>query len=299
MGICTEILNLKTYKYNYSYVRSSLVSSKKNEYVYFQLNYRIDDNNIKIYFAETGYINSITCDLIPSNIKIGNIYIIDVTCPDKDLVNESLPQYTYYRFHFHLYNKDYTSYIEQSILCSVKKFGGYCQILNYFVSSDYDISDIDFSRLVSSEEYFDTVEPYEYVNVGRNLRFSDFIDLLYQSENKAYMECYYSNRYGEYAHIYSETLTFKTYNLVFAQILSKTLHIPHKVSDGVYEITAQHVEDTEYSGGMSSGIEEQGTFNVTSKGEFKKDLISKIINQTYKNFPSELDIICQMIKKSD
>ena len=131
--------------------------------------------------------------------------------------------------------------------------------------------------------------------ISANLQFTNFIEFINSAENRAYSSTKYSFRRGEYAHDYWETLAFRTDNPAFAEIVGSILHCHITEKDNNYCIEYEFKEDTDYNGGLSVMVEKEGTEQIQPRGDFKKETITKLINESCRVFPSELYMICKLI----
>lgn len=303
MSRCIEYINKSTYSYRYTYSISSSSFKKSEDYIYFQLNRRCENRAKSSYinYAEVGSIDVESLSLHPGFVRLGHVHLHEVICSKQYKVNFDRPENTVYDFDFSLYNSDYTDKINIVLQMTVHELAGCCQILENYVKLGYDIHAIDFSLLHNrfhKDERWD-IQPYQMFDISKGLYYTDYIKYLEDVDNKAYRSCFYSFRKGEYGHGYWETFEFRTKNKVFAQLTANALDKQIATEDDYYIVSYSYNEQTDYSGGLSAMIEKEGTFSATPNGEQKKILINRIINSTHRVFPSEIDIISEMIKKEN
>lgn len=299
MDICVEYINRQTYKYQYTYSLPHTHLDNGGEYIYFKLHLCISKEGEKSGYAEIGVIDKETLSLYPCKVKLGHVYVKSAEAKPESLNNYRSENRVYY-FTSYLYNKDFSAKKEFSYTGTVHEFAGCCQILNYYIANGFNIDTCQIDKLENRFRHSVShwgIEAYTMLDVSDNLKYTDFIDFISSAENRAFTECEYSCRRGEYAHDYWETLTFRTDNLAFAEIIERVLHRTKKVVDNHYCIEYEFKEDTDYNGGLSVMIEKEGKEEVTPKGVFKKQTINKIINESCRDFPSELYIICKLISE--
>lgn len=297
MSCCVEYIDKKTLKYRYSYSLKSSPLSVDSEYYYISLRQKIIDNK-KIFFGETGLIDPYSLNLIPCNIKLGHIYVNDVICTNQEKVNWSRSENTLYCFSFILYDRKYKSYQDYVINATFHEFAGIIQVLNYYIDNDFDLNSIHIDKLQNKYHYNRNcwgVEPYTVLDISKNIEYYDFYEFILNCDNTAWGSCSYSFRKGEYAHDYGESLIFKTKNIVFIEIIKKILQTDINREENFYTAECKFVDKTDYNGGISVMVEEEGRWETEPKGDFKKRTIRKIINESLKHFPSDLYIICKLL----
>ena len=299
MDVCIEYINRKTYKYKYTYSLPHSSLNHEDDYIYFKLQVCVSEEKTKSGYAEIGIIDKEGLTLYPCKVKIGHVYIKGAVA-----VAESLNRYrsedTLYIFSFDLFDRDFSKKVELTYTGTVHEFAGCCQILNFYIDNHFDINDFHIEKLENKYRHYASrfgIEAYTMLDISENIQFTNFIDFINSAENRAYSECEYNFRRGEYAHDYWETLTFKTNNSVFAEIVESVLHRPKTMKDGLFCIEYEYKEDTYYGGGISVMVEKEGIEEVKSQGVFKKKTIMKIINESCRTFPSELYIICKLISQ--
>jgi hypothetical protein len=257
------------------------------------------DGDTKSGYAEIGIIDKESLTLYPCKVKIGYIYLKDAVAVAESL-ERSRSENTLYSFSFYLYDREFKFRKELTYTGTVHEFAGCCQVLNYYVNSNFDIKTCQIGKLENRFRHSVSqwgIEAYTMLDISENLHFTDFISFINSAENKAYSKCEYSFRRGEYAHDYWEILTFRTENLAFAEIVEEVLHRHKKLSNNSYFIDYEFKDSTDYNGGLSVMIEKEGTEEVKPKGQFKKETIIKIVNGSCRTFPSELYMICKLISE--
>lgn len=300
MNDCIELIDRKTYKYRSTYSLPHTHLDIADEYVYFIKRTGVPKgSNESNVCAEIGILDIEDSSLYPCKVKIGRIYIVKAEAvPNNDRYKTGSVDDTVYVFFCNLFNKCFSEKREFEFKGTVHEFAGCCQILNYYVENDFEIDSCQLDRIQNSERrYWDRsgTEPYKVLEIADNIQFTDYIKFLYSAENRAYASCKYSFRHGEYAHNYWETLIFRTDNPAFAEIVGSILqrHITEK--DNYYCIEYEFEVDTDYNGGLNVMVEKEGTEEIQPKGDFKKETITKLINESCRDFPPELYIICKLI----
>lgn len=301
MDVCIEYINRQTYSYNYTYCLSaSGLGGPRNEYeyIYFKLHVSTsEDLTTKRGYAEIGIIDKEDFSLYPCKVKLGYVYI-----KTAEAMSESLNRYrsegTLYKFACILYNKDFSSKRDFIFIGTVQELAGCCQVLEYYVNNDFDINTCQIDKLCNKDRHYASkfgIQTYTMLDIAKNIKFTDFIEYIQSAENKAYSDYYYSFRQGEYACDYWETLTFKTENVVFAEIVENILCRRKTRVDNYYIIENKYESPTSYIGSMYTGYENKGETERDPYGDFKNETINQIINESCRLFPPELFIICKLI----
>ena len=300
MGVCVEYINRQTYKYQYTYSLPHTHLNSENDYIYFELHVCISkDANTKSGYAEIGIIDKESLSLYPCKVKLGYIYIKSAEAMP-DSLSRSRSENTVYNFTCYLFDKRFSTKKDFQYIGTVHEFAGCCQVLNYYVNNGFDINTCNFNRLRNKFRHSVDrwgIEAYTMLDISANLQFTNFIEFINSAENRAYSSTKYSFRRGEYAHDYWETLAFRTDNPAFAEIVGSILHRHITEMDNNYCIEYEFKEDTDYNGGLSVMVEKEGTEEIQPRGDFKKETITKLINESCRVFPSELYMICKLIFK--
>lgn len=250
-------------------------------------------------YAEIGIIDKESLLLYPCKVKLGYVYIKSAEAiPDS--LSRSRSEDTVYNFSCYLFDKGFATKKGFQYIGTVHEFAGCCQVLNFYVDNGFDVSRCKIgilrNRFRHSVERWG-IEPYTMLDISANLLFTNFIEFIKSAENRAYSATEYSFRRGEYAHDYWETLAFRTTNPAFAEIVGNVLHRHITEKDNCYCIEYELKEDTDYNGGLSVMVEKEGTEEIQPKGDFKKETIMKLINESCRTFPSELYMICKLISE--
>lgn len=300
MNECIELIDRNTYKYRGTYSLPHTHFDIIDEYVYFINRTGVaQSSNESNVCAEIGILDLEDLSLYPCKVKIGRIYVVKAEAvPNNNRYKTGSVDDTVYVFFCYLFNKSFSEKREFEFKGTVHEFAGCCQILNYYVENNFEIDLCQVDRIQNkSRRYWDRsgTQPYKVLEIADNIQFTDFVKFLYSAENRAYASCKYSFRHGEYAHDYWETLTFRTDNPAFIEIVQKVLNREIIKQDNYYSVEYEFSEDTVYNGGLSVMVEKEGTEVVNPKGAFKKETIKKVINESCRTFPSELYIICKRV----
>ena len=298
-----ELINTANFDYFSTFALPDYPQRGK-EYYYI----RIPNIEAKMPQVETGLVRLIaydetyeTIEVLPCSINLMYIHVIDIFINDYDKFKYERCRQIF-DFHVRVYNKDYMTNKVFHINCTVQEFAGYCCVLNYYVDNNYKIEDINLEKLFTKRtEEKEFRHPYSLLGINENNKYSDFLQMLYSSDYTYVSELSNSYRYHCDFEKKYEILSFFTTNIVFAEILENILKVKKIYDDGKYivEIRTRSII-TEKSWDTPFYEKQRPCTKIgKSNGLFKKETIDKIIYESHRNFPSELEIICKKIRDYD
>lgn len=188
-------------------------------------------------------------------------------------------------------------YETYSISCNVIELFSYISIINEFINR-YGNESLNYNLLFSQKisDNNNSKKDYRALSFFGQLTFADFVQYLYDSKVYYHSYCNYVKSLEQECEQTYETVHFKTQNKGFYKYLTSLYNgRTEENENGFLFVKMGNLKTDGAWFSYLNDINNPG--KEIFQSQYKKALIKEIINKSWKSFPSEMDFICDFLKK--